>query len=800
MNQIYFVDINLSADSTEGVGSNISPYNYEQFVVELSANDETTDINTFYLRGFRPVSATSIDESTSAENVWPLTKKSIVIDSWEDDPWTIQFSSDFYLKSSVDWFSKVEIKRGLLSFDPMYLRFSKDEDVLVVFDGCWLNGTFKDSSSYYSGGTLKYLGDTLQNFRLFNTNFSDVDFQNSIIYSSSANDYYLIENTVFTNFSFDNTVSNRYIWNETSANKFNILNPSSFGLTYLIDYCSNNDLWDSTNAKSSVFLSAVSAFDTNNLSYLGDSFSNIDIQGNLDYCSPAFFGGKRDGIGALYFDPLDVTLSADPISGSVPWTVSATHNAFTNFSASNILLSWGDSSVTSTSTLNLLSKVYAEKGTYEISATTLTKNGWYTDESYLTVYPYSGLVSATDLLIFSAVDSLTPVTSGGSNRIYYLSAAGVYGTPYEFIFSANTFNVSASSDIAIQKVSASNFFDITPLGNNIIWLYFNKDQINEFSLSANLNLSASPSATFYVDLETTTSGDGTTALPFNYSQFLVYVTSGGFGSINDSYRLKGVKYITKDTNTSLSWYPFNVDSRKKFTIRDWDVSDYGPWMLSVVESEYPANSILNFEGTLLKNGIIYNKAYKYGSYYYGGTMKFSSLYNMWVVSQGEGQFIEWCPVDESSKTELSGVQIKGCTINSKWMKDNLTNYNSESYIFKVEDSVLSDFCKNFNLPNSFLSAVGDFKNNAFGTTEDNIESSILNSTFVNNVFGWTVPDDWPLLVDNEGYGEDFAWLSANPTTFRPFSNIPTPPNPGYGFSLYPGYHIGLYGYKRIDWK
>jgi len=111
MNQIYFVDINLSADSTEGVGSNISPYNYEQFVVELSANDETTDINTFYLRGFRPVSATSIDESTSAENVWPLTKKSIVIDSWEDDPWTIQFSSDFYLKSSVDWFSKVEIKQ-----------------------------------------------------------------------------------------------------------------------------------------------------------------------------------------------------------------------------------------------------------------------------------------------------------------------------------------------------------------------------------------------------------------------------------------------------------------------------------------------------------------------------------------------------------------------------------------------------------------------------------------------------------------------------------------------------------------
>ena len=63
MAQIYFVDVATSADSVNGIGSEQSCFNYNQFMVSLATNDETNIDNYYYLKNYRSVSASGTSES-----------------------------------------------------------------------------------------------------------------------------------------------------------------------------------------------------------------------------------------------------------------------------------------------------------------------------------------------------------------------------------------------------------------------------------------------------------------------------------------------------------------------------------------------------------------------------------------------------------------------------------------------------------------------------------------------------------------------------------------------------------------
>lgn len=69
-----------------------------------------------------------------------------------------------------------------------------------------------------------------------------------------------------------------------------------------------------------------------------------------------------------------------------------------------------------------------------------------------------------------------------------------------------------------------------------------------------------------------------------------------------------------------------------------------------------------------------------------------------------------------------------------------------------------------------------------------------------NQWNYSLNQTFPFEKGDQFYGKDFYYVLANKRDLEPFSGIKCPANPGYGFSAYPGYETGLWGFPRVSYR
>jgi len=805
MSQSYFIDVNTSADSIVGSGTIVIPFNYGQFMTQLAANDETTDINYFYLKGYRELVNSGTNAfPISADNIWMVSKKEVFIDSWGTDPWRLNCIGDFYIESYVDWFEAITLKNGMMKHNPIYFKVSLDSDINVTFNNCWLSGDFNDSDSYYSGGHINFINSTLKDFKLKNNNFNDISFTNTIIYNSVTNLYYLLQNTVYTTFSFDNVISNRSILNQSLGSEYNVLNPDTvYGLgsapsgTFEIAVSSDvGNSWDATSAEAGVFALEISAFDQTNLSYLSSAFSAIDIAGNTSY-DTTWYGGTRDGIGALYFPVLSgVAVSASATSADVDEDIDfilSGSDPFVTFQSSSATYYFDDGNSSAVGSNSIVTHPFDTNGSYQVYAEIPSKNSWYT----FTTDTITILIGSFNVTITIYDNEGNVVTNGTSKLLKTLTfsatvAGGLEATSYSWDL----------DDLKTATTNPNNDY-YTISGTKNISLSAFSDGGTSAVDTATVLISAT-SAEYFVNItsayDSSSTHTGSSVDPFNWVEFKGRVQTSG--DYFDTYRLSGSRVLSGTTSNRKV---LTVDKRKNFTIRDWDVSAYGPWVLEVKDFNIlNQNSILSAAGCTLRNGIIYNKQYSTA----GGQIILGTTYDMFIVYQGDYSKVIIDPYNFvlSSDTLVTSAisNIVGSTIylngtgwDDVFSSATYLSASQQRYNLQLVDSVIVNLTSAATSSFSGCNVVAEYS--TFNNSESEI-SSTFSASFDNCQFSWDEPSDYPFTPSNALYDKDIDYINDNKKKLRPFSGITTPPNPGKNYDTYPNYETGLFGYQRKDYS
>ena len=833
MAQNYYVNINTSADSVEGVGSTFSPINYQQFMGVLAAIDETTIDNNFFLQGYRDITLTGTNTvPITADNIWMVSKKNVVIDSWGDEPWRINCVSDFYIESYIDWLQDVKIKNGIIKADPFYFKFSLDDDVNVTFQNCWLIGPFNDSSSYYSGGILSYHNCTLVKFRLQLTNFYTVSFVNTIIHNSETNDF-LISNIGQTVFDFDNVASNRQLSVETGFESPSacILSPYNVNIIRTNNYFEE---WDSSAAEAGILLSAVSAINTADLFYLNESFANIilatgNTNRNYNY---TWYDGQRDGIGALYFPKITFSGTDD---------ISAYHDEFSSntYTLSGFSFSAAESfpkfyqidDLSYQTTLNIFylnynnrpmpaqgqsSIPYQNYTPYIGSVSVASKNQWYASTpQYFNIYAFDYPLSAS-MQITNNVGVVKDTFQYGENVILKIND----------VDDTIGINVSGARMIMTElwALSASTLTRRTTSWNNITPKLITlsnlpRDEytvVNWVSHKAGATPLFGTSATFTIEdpvmsiqkfvninstNDVTNNNTGSQESPLNWNEFYNEIWLSGDGLSGTTYRLKGIRFF--DRNDAF----FNLSAAdKSFTIQDWELSSYGPWVLVPKDNsgQLSANHNIDLSNAVLLNGIIYSE----NNNSIGGNITVGTCFDTFIVENGTSATITIAKNNGTftiyEQNQLSGVSnsfvnkayIAGCTF---YAGGGYKEKNTGAFNLYLQDSVISNFAA-FGTSPAFTSATVYLQNCVFDKSSVNV-SSMFNTIGINSScqFDWTSPTDYPFTVEGPGYLQSLTWLLINPQILRPFTNINRPPNPGLNSPLYTNYKTGLFGFSRAQY-
>jgi hypothetical protein len=199
---------------------------------------------------------------------------------------------------------------------------------------------------------------------------------------------------------------------------------------------------------------------------------------------------------------------------------------------------------------------------------------------------------------------------------------------------------------------------------------------------------------YYTDIDTSydaTSGTGTSASPFNYLQMKSRITSGGAGEYHDSYNLRGYRTLQSLSVNYENWF-LKTDPSKNFMFQAWNLSAYGPWILSCycnnIIPEY--NPKVSFAGATLMNGIIYNVPWVG----VGHEIEISITYDMLINSIGTGGGIKFYPTQGKYEDYTGFISFDndcyliGSTI---YPENGITDDYQTNYNINAIDTV----CKNF---------------------------------------------------------------------------------------------------------
>ena len=804
-----YVNIDNSYSAT-GLGSNINPYNINQFLISLSA-DLDVAVKNYYISGVRYDSESITSLIFSGSPLVSLNSYNIGANPWRIINTNIIGALNLinYTNASV-----VNISNGFLQSYDINIKKNTTGLYNYIIKDCWIKSTNNILSD--NEINLDIINCTLYYKYLRTQSKENLKIINSILHSNdnSTSIFYCYNNLAHV--SANNSVFNYYLsatqaWTDS---------------TLSVNSVNNQENWLVAPAIISADVSAISA--QSQINYLLSGFNSISATiGNQNYNTLFWGQTKRDGIGALYFPYItSVILSANENTTSASVTLHIPvifnwNNVFTSFSASSATLNYNDYVTSSLTTTSALSSTYTYIYNIGSSVPTLmanSKNNWYfiiTSGVDLTLTLPTNISADFDIWNSLSADIISANTN--SLVIYHPDSlsGNIYSYDWDF---GNQTSSTFDSVTAISAIPIST--KIYPLSDyNNVRLVLN----DSYETSANLLIQRTYSA-YYVDLDISyiTEGSGSESSAFNYNQFYNRVISGGNSVYGDTYYLKNLREI----NLSSSSSAFNIDKDKNFTIKAWNTSAYGPWIL-VFNGNYSwtVNNILaSFAGTTLKDGIIYNKPYTpdVGLSYYGSKIVFSNMYNVYVVeNESNSKFvIEPYNYVTSSTTLssdiLSGTYIKDIQLTSAFSNiigsniyiggtsgliDIFTSasYSATSangYNLNLIDSVLSNFISSAGTLSSCSATI---RNCAF-----NVNS--LSATFIvivnsNSQYNWIIPElsAYPFYRTNVMYEKDMTYILANKRNLRPFRGISATPNPGYGYDTYSNYETGLFGYSRKDY-
>ena len=196
---------------------------------------------------------------------------------------------------------------------------------------------------------------------------------------------------------------------------------------------------------------------------------------------------------------------------------------------------------------------------------------------------------------------------------------------------------------------------------------------------------------YYVDINRTYDSNllniGSVNDPFNYSEFKNILNGNSKKNIGSSFKLQGYRELTAVSDL------ITIKNNRDYIVDVWDASSYGPWVLVVNNDLISVNQKLCLSSCELKNGIIYNKPKMYNNEYYGGVLSIHDCYNMYIVYQGLGGFVEFNTVfsamDDTSYPLISTLyneKIYGSTIYSQnGYKLNNGDVNKIDSVFNIDN-------------------------------------------------------------------------------------------------------------------
>jgi len=850
----YYVNIDNSYDGTTGFGTSILPWDWNSFIDHLSGG-LATDNKTYYLSGDRVVSDSilSLPVSNGGDDSYKGTGNMfILLAQWPTEgatPWSIVLSAEFgFLEFSGDnTFDNFVLQDGRIQCYSLWLKNTvvdspylggvwKIEDMWINAkqmhsQQSWLYGNFNGSVVLLSGGSNP--GLYLQQNTLYMRN---TIFVAEMIGFPTNMNYLFIEGSVLdreeSDFCADITPSPYYPpknWMSYIQNPQENWTPPDI-INYDISAINSSDInylsadWNTITA-------------TGVISYTFTNKSNSENAGNL-------YGGRRDGVGALYFPETLGTISAGPTSGyyddisATTVTMSVEPAAATTLSTKTYYAHYASTNETTATEHEFIfsadlsfpdtipnpasyssSKPYQINEEYYVGGYIFSPNKWYQS---------SRLQYENPLIIFDYPLSanVIPTNSSYIEKTTFQTGENIYFACTEINSTSGNSNLSGAANLIVNLLEADgtlidtrvfynpslpirDFFYGLYDGDYVIeaWVSHNtsipEQELYNNATSAAFTVSySSPLAyeNIYVDIDTSndvnTGYDGTSATPLCWSEFINQIKYGGTGISGTVYRLKGLRDINDFVGINAL-----TAADKQFTIQDWDLLTYGPWVFAL-------NGLysVNLSKTVLVNGMIYSKPSAVGKI--GGSLIIGPCYNMYVVENGIDGTISFAKANgtfgiyeqgqttATTATFVNNTYYAGCTFFASGGFNDVET--DTAYDLYLQDCVFENFISVSST--SFLSAVARIDSCTFAESSAAVQGVFQTvSTDGKEQYNWNAPAHWPLKINDYGYGETLAWIISHRNYFAPFIGITRPPNPGVNAPIYSKYKTGLFGYDRASY-
>lgn len=650
-----YVNINEDYTDSSNAGNPLDPLNWTEFLNNLSGGGSAPSTETYYLSGYRNVNIDS-------PNLYYVKGNSITITNWGTEPFKIN-NNNITFGFNLSGLDSFKVQNG------MFESSGAPGDIVGGYGPKGFTENLTYDNCYFLG---KEDGISISIAECANVNITNCTFSKKsgssdgfVFFQSSAVNIVnsiIIGPTTFYGYS-DTTVSIDNCVTDSSA----FTSDEYYGIgSSAVTNCQFNF------SQPAALSAAISAVTSNDFSYISGGFEDISATGDTSYDDGIWWNGTRDGIGALFFPSLSgISISASSataVSGSDIDFILSGNDPFTVFSATSAVYNFADGYTSAVNSNDTLTHSFSSNGSFGVLATVTSRNEWYefTTSTFTIVV---GDFIVTIVIYKNGIDITDSSATFFDNLTFSAFTQGLAAGSYKWDFGDGT---SGDSVTETKYYTSGAVFTIGLSG------YASEDSSVSSTDTATLSIS-STSAIYFVNINSSYdvcgSNVGTSADPFNWGEFRGRVETSG--DYNDTYRLSGSRNL--DYGSTSNRNVLSVDRRKNFTIRDWDVSAYGPWVWIVEDfSVLDENSILSAGGCTLRNGIVYNKPTG-GFTKYGGKIILSRLYNTFVVYQGEYSRIQIDPINNLLSGTTESVIVTGTSSD----KPSWVEY--DTYIFEDYD-------------------------------------------------------------------------------------------------------------------
>jgi len=229
----------------------------------------------------------------------------------------------------------------------------------------------------------------------------------------------------------------------------------------------------------------------------------------------------------------------------------------------------------------------------------------------------------------------------------------------------------------------------------------------------------------YVDFDSSTSGNGTSATPFTYDNLYSYLHTNSTVFSGDNFLIKG----SKQTSAAADLSPLTCLGTLQYEFNSWDPENNGPWRIKSTNGFYVGDYHVEDVSTSLNNGIIQGNGL--GVWFFGN----SELNDMHVIGDSYGICFTSSFVTRIT-AEINGTNLIALSASTHQISVGLHD-------FVANDSILQT--------SAFDSTGGDYVLNNCVTSSPNLitlSGTVQSVSATNMQYGWS-PPTWPDWNDTD---------------------------------------------------